>query len=262
MRALCVILAASAVLICTSCDMFQAKPPELAVDAYARAQERMGAGDYSGAAGLLTEFVSQKPTDRYASDAWLLLGDCRMQLKDWAGAQSAYEQAGAKPRTSAVAARAQAGAGQALAAQGREKESVAAREAALRTSEADVDAPQVLLPLGRSYLIAGNWLMGRDRLARLVRKYPGTPEAAVAQDILSQPGDVYSVEMATFATRDEAMGFVEGIAKKGVKDSRIVDRPGIDQPFAVRIGKFVSRDAAQKEADRLKAITPESSVFP
>ncbi len=42
MRALSVFLAAAAALICTSCDMFQTRPPELAVDAYARAQERMG----------------------------------------------------------------------------------------------------------------------------------------------------------------------------------------------------------------------------
>lgn len=262
MRALSVSLAVAAALICTSCDMFQTKPPELAVDAYAKAQQRMGAGDYSGAAALLTEFVSQRPTDRYASDAWLLLGDCRMQLKDWPGAQSAYEEAGMTPRTTAIGARAQAGAGQALAAQGRSREAVFAWEAALRTGEADIDAPRVLLPLGRTYLVAGNWLMGRDRLARLVRNYPSSPQAAEARDILSQPDGLYSVEMGTFVSRDEATGFVEGIAKKGVKDSRIVERPGTDRPFAVRAGSFVSRDAAQREADRLKAIVPDAVVFP
>lgn len=256
------LIAAALAFMAGGCDVFQTRPPEQAVDAYAAAQGRMAAGDYPGAAGLLTEFVSSKPTDRYVSDAWLLLGDCRAEMKDSPGAEAAYTQAAAKPRTRAIAARAQAGMGQALAAQGREKEAIGAWERSLRTSEASIDAPAVLLPLGRTYLLREQWLMGRDRLGKIVRKYPSSPQAAVARDMLSESGDLYSVELGTFATRDEAGGFVEGAMKKGAVDLRIVDRPVIDRPFAVRSGKFIGRAAAQREADRLKAITLDALVFP
>jgi len=262
--------------LAAGCDMFQTKPPELAVDAYAQAQQRMGLGDYPGAAALLADFVGRKPTDRYASDAWLLLGDCRVQMKDWPGAESAYAQAAAKPRTTVISARASAGLGDVFAVQMNTTRAIEAWEDALRTGEFYVDAPRILLALGRTYLGQGNWLMGRDRLGRIVKRYPNSVQAPEARDVLSQPGDVYSVDLGLFATRAEAIGFIEGAQKKGVRNLRIVERwkpaapgpsgaafePGPDRPFAVRTGLFVSRDAAAAEADRLKSITPDAAVFP
>lgn len=262
--------------LAAGCDMFQTKPPELAVDAYAQAQQRMATGDYSGAAALLADFVGRKPADRYASDAWLLLGDCRVQMQDWPGAESAYVQAGVKPRTAAISARASAGLGDVLAAQRNTTRAIEAWESALRTDDAAVDAPRILLALGRMYLAQSNWLMGRDRLGRIVKRYPNSAQAPEARDVLSQPGDVYSVDLGLFATRAEAIGFIEGAQKKGLRNLRLVERwkpaapepsgvafePGPDRPYAVRTGLFISRDAAAAEADRLKSVTADAAVFP
>ncbi len=262
MKACLGVFALAVVVICVSCDMTQTRAPQEPTDSYAKAQGFLSAGDYQSAAALLADFVAERPGDSRASDAWLLLGDCRMQLKDYPGAESAYTQAAAKPKSAAMRARAEVGMGQAFEAQGKYPQAIGAWESVLKTGEYYVDAPAMLLTLGRTYLVEGNWLMGRDRLERIVKRYPASSEANDAKDLLSQPGDVYSVQVASFVTLDEAGAFVELLKKEGVRDIRIRERKGAVEPFSVRCGKFVNRLAAIEQAAKLHTLSPSATVFP
>ena len=163
------------------CATFQKKAPEEAVDEYAQAQLKIAAEDDAGAAALLARYVSANPKSEDRTDAWLLLGDCRLRLKDYAGAQVAYQEAQKGARTTAINAKARVGLGTAMMHQKRWAEAAKSYESALATSEKDIPAPMVMMYMAKAYIRSGNWVMGRDGLKKLIRKYAGSAEAAAAR---------------------------------------------------------------------------------
>jgi len=260
LKAGCVLLAA---LLTVGCETFQKKkPPEEAVDEYAQAQSKMAAGDEAGAAALLEQYVRANPESEYRTDAWLLLGDCRLKRKDYAGAQLAYQEAQKDARTQAIAAKARVGLGTALMHQKRWAQAAQAYESALSISERDIPAPTVMMYMSKAYLRSGNWLMGRDRLKKLVRRYPNSPEAPAAQAILAEPADIFSVQVGAFTTREAADTMLEKLKKNRVYGGRIVHQPWAAAPFAVRVGSYVTYETALRESGKLKTIEPNNFVVP
>jgi len=247
--------------VTAGCEMFQTKPPEEVVDDYAQARQKVAAEDYEGASALLSR-VAADPSGKYRTDALLLLGDCRMKLKDYPGAQNAYQQAQQKPRTTAINAKAKAGLGNAMMAQKRFGEAAVAYEKALSLSAADVNASQVLLYLGKAYIRSGRWELGRDRLMKLTTRYENAPEVPEARDIITMPSDTFSVQAGAFSSRSNAEGLVATLKENHIIGARIVDRNYTNAPFAVRTGYFVSYTEAVREAEKLKTIAPEAYVVP
>ncbi|HUW59096.1 MAG TPA: tetratricopeptide repeat protein [Planctomycetota bacterium] len=257
-KAGCALLVAA---LAVGCESFGTKSPQT-VDAYAQAQSRIASGDTAGAAKLLEQHVAASPTSEYVTDAWLLLGDCRLRLKDYPGAQLAYENAQKNARTPAIDARARAGLGAAMMHQKRWAEAARAYESALAVSEQDVAAPSVMLYMGQAYMRSGNWILGRDRLRKLVSKYPGSVEAPAARDMLAEPSDTFSVQMGAYATHQDADKMLKMLEEKQLYGARIMHQPWADSPFTVRVGNYVSYDTAVREAEKLKSIEPGCFVVP
>ena len=243
------------------CETFRTKPAEEVVDDYALARRMMAEEDYQGASGHL-ERAAADPKGQYRTDALLLLGDCRMKLKDYAGAQQAYQQAQVKPRTRAINAKAKAGLGDAMTAQKRYVEAADVYEKALAVSEKDINASQTMLRLGKAYIRSGRWDIGRDRLTKLVNTYPRSPEVHEARDIITMPSDTFAVQVGAYASRSNAEEMVATLRKNNIVGARIVDRSYTNAPFAVRVKHFVDYDEALKEAERLKPIAAEAYVVP
>ena len=258
-KAACVLLV---VALAAGCQAFQKKPPEEAVDEYAQAQSRIAAGDEAGAAALLGQYVSANPKSEYRTDAWLLLGDCRLKLKDYAGAQGAYQEAQKNARTTAVDARARTGLGTALMHQKRWAEAAEAYESALSIGEKHIPAATVMMYMAKAYIRSGNWLMGRDRLKKLVRKYPRSLEAPAAYAILAEPADSFSVQVGAFSTREVADKMLEKLKASKVYEGRIVHQPWALTPFAVRVGSYLTYEAALILSQRLRTIAPNNFVVP
>jgi TolA-binding protein len=257
---LCLVMLALAAA--AGCTAFQPKQPEVAVNDYAEAQSKMTSGDYQGAATQLQDFVDANPTSEFRTDAWLMLGDARMKLQDYPGAQRAYESAQQGARTKAINARAKEGLGNAMSAQKRYGEAAKAYEAALSVSKNDIDAPATLLYLGKCYIRSGNWTYGRDRLKRLTRDYPTGSQAPEAHDILAMPSDTFSVQVGAFSTEVTANGMIDALKKNGFTGGRIVRRSYSSAPYAVRVGSYVSYDTAVREAEKLKSVSPTCFVVP
>ena len=257
-KAVCLLLAAA---LTGGCQAFETKSPDRASE-YAQAQSQVASGDIAGAAAGLERYVSAHPGSEYVTDAWLLLGDCRMRLKDYVGAQIAYQNAQVNARTPTISAKARAGLGTAMMQQKRWAEAARAYESALAVSEADVNAPAIMLYMGEAHIRSGNWTMGRDRLTKLTRKYPNSPEAPAARDIVAEPSNTFSVHMGAFTTLEEAETMRRTLDQKQLHGARILHQPWADAPYSVRIGHFVSYDAAVREAARLKSIEPKCFPVP
>ncbi len=258
-KAACVLLVVG---LAAGCQTFQKKPPEAAVDEYARAQSRIAAGDDAGAASLLERYVSANPESDYRTDAWLLLGDCRLRLKDYAGAQGAYQEAQTDARTTAIDAKARAGLGTALMHQKRWDQAARAYESALSVGAKHIPAATVMMYMAKAYIRSGNWLMGRDRLKKLVRKYPRSLEVPAAYAILAEPADTFSVQVGAFSTREGADKMLEKLKTSKVHEGRIVHQPWASAPFAVRVGSYVTYGAAVGQSQKLKSIEPNNFVVP
>ena len=259
MQVLCV---AALAALAAGCETFRTKPPEEAVDEYAQGRRLMGDGDCKGAETLLVRAAANPDRKRYRTDALLLLGDCRMELKDYPGAQQAYQQAQVDARTRAINARAKAGLGNAMMAQQRFAEAATAYEKALAVSDTDINAPQTMLQLAKAYIRSGQWELGRDRLTKLTSRYPESLDAPEARDILTMPADVFAVQAGSFVSRADAETMVATLREHDVVGARIAERSYGGEPFAVRLGHFVRYDEALKEAGRLKPIAPEACVVP
>jgi len=245
------------------CETFGKKSEveQAQIDQYTLAKQKAAEQDYEGASAILST-LGADASAKNRSDALLLLGDCRMKLEDYAGAQLAYQQAQQAPRNDAINARAKAGLGDAMMAQKRYGEAAVAYEKALSLSPGDINAPQVLLYLGKAYIRVGRWKLGRDRLTKLTTRYKSAPQVPEARDIITMPSDTYSVQVAAYAARSNAEAMVRKLEEHKIYGARIVDRDYSNAPFAVRVRHFVSYDQARAEAEKLKAISPEAYVVP
>lgn len=248
--------------LAAGCTPFETKSPEEAVNEYAQAKVKMAAGDYAGAATLLERHIKANPSSEYRTDAWLLLGDCQLRLKKYPAAQQAYQNAQRDARTRAISARARDGLGAVMMHYERYGDAAKAYESALEVSAADINAPTAMMHLGRAYIRSGRWILGRDRLRKLVREYPGSPEAPLARDITVRPSNTFSVQVGAFSTREQAGEMLEKLRNKNIVGARVVWQPQTAAPYAVRVGNFVTYKTAVRGSEKLKSIEPKNFIFP
>ncbi len=128
-----------------------APPVDDAIASYKAAYAAYRQGDLSAASHGFTDFVARFPKHGYTDNALYLLGDCRFQRAEYAGALEAFR-------------------------------------AVLTQHPTGNKVPDALLMIGRTLQRLGRPAEGRETLARLVAMYPNTDAAQRAASHLGGQG--------------------------------------------------------------------------
>lgn len=120
----------------------------------------------------------------------------------------------------------------------------------------------IYLKLARANFRLAQWDKAKDFLDHIVREYPNSAEAHVAQQLLDEK-QYFSVQVGAFVDRNLAEKLVGELQQKQ-QYVYIVETVDKDQKnfYRVRVGQFASLDQAQQLKQRMSQIGYPAEIYP
>lgn len=116
--------------------------------------------------------------------------------------------------------------------------------------------------LARSYLKAGNWHNSKTYFKKVKRNYPLSFEGLLAKDILKENVFYFTIQVGSFANRDNAKKLYYRLKKQNFPV--YIDKKEINQRtfYRVRVGKFNTNNKVLSMGKKLERAGLPTKIYP
>ena len=109
----------------------------------------------------------------------------------------------------------------------------------------------LLYKIGKSYQKNSEWLKSNDYFKILKEKYPQSFQLKLLEKS-SSGGDYFTIAVGAFLSKKNAQDLLDNLKNKGYDAYLVEGSDKAQKIFKVRVGKFVSRIAAEFEEEKLR----------
>lgn len=245
-------------------------PRERPTDAYYEGAGLFLAGEHGASERQLRDFLAQHASSPHASDAHCLLGSIALQQGRTREAETHFRTALASPRTDQMRASASLGLARCHLRRGEYPQGIAVCRDFLAAHPASPRADEALYVLAEAYDRDGQRAQARSYYAQVKGRFPSGAWASKAaarlrgESLPPEPasGGRHTLQIAALLKPSSAEDHAARLRERGYPAFVVAIRADGRTLYAVRVGPYAERDAAERVAARLKRDGYDALVKP